>query len=395
MSAIHLNALGLLCAAGHDPAAFAEALFAADGPRGVAASDACSPGRMLHIGRVEAALPALAHHPLPLRSRNNALLLAALAQIRDAVEAACERHGRARVAVVLGTSTSGIDGGERAMQAFQRTGSFPAEYHYAQQELGSPARFLACELGLGGPAYVVSTACSSGAKALASAARLIEMDLADAVLCGGVDTLCAFTIAGFASLESVSAERCNPMSVHRHGINIGEAAALFLMSRAPQGVRLAGWGESSDAHHFSAPDPSGRGARDAMQAALHRAGLDATALDYVHLHGTATPQNDAMEALAVHGLCGEGVAASSTKPLTGHTLGAAGALGAAVCWLTLQADNTSGRLPVHWWDGVRDPALAPLRLVAPGETLGRRPRHALCNAFAFGGNNASLVLSAE
>ncbi len=184
------------------------------------------------------------------------------------------------------------------------------------------------------------------------------------------------------------------MSVNRDGINLGEAAALFLMSRAPAAVALAGWGASSDAHHMSAPDPQGRGARQAVRAALARAALAPAAIDYVNMHGTATRQNDAMEAQALHDIFGGDVPVSSTKPLTGHALGTAGALEAALCWLTLQPDNHDGRLPPHLWDGAADPALARLRLVDAHARLGRRPKWALSTSFAFGGSNAALVLCA-
>ncbi|MFL6695379.1 MAG: beta-ketoacyl synthase N-terminal-like domain-containing protein, partial [Ramlibacter sp.] len=289
---------------------------------------------------------------------------------------------------------AGLQEGAAASRAFTAQGRWPAGYDYAQQTMGNAAEFVAAELGLAGPAYGISTACSSGSKAIAAAARLLRAGIADAVVAGGVDALSAFTIAGFSALESVSAERCNPLSAHRRGINLGEGAALFLMGREPGPVRLAGWGESSDAHHMSAPEPQGRGAIAAMRAALDRAGLQPNAIDYVNLHGTATPQNDAMESAAVHAVLGAHVPVSSTKPLTGHTLAAAGAVEAAICWHAL-LDNPGGRLPPHWWDGVRDPALAPVRVAAPGESLGRPLRHVLSNSFAFGGSNACLVFARE
>jgi len=387
-----LNALGVVCAAGAGQAALREALWA-EAPGGVAEHSEVWPGHALHLGAVRTALPSVAHLPLPQRSRNNALLLEALAQIRPQVDAALQRYGAARVAVVLGTSTSGVGEAERALAAHATSGALPAQFHIGQQEIASPALMLAELLGLGGPRHVVSTACSSSAKAMASAARLLRAGLCDAVITGGADSLCAFTVAGFAALESVDAQRCRPMSATRQGINIGEAAALFLMTRDAGPVRLSGWGESSDAHHISAPEPSGAGALAAMRAALARAGLAPAEIDYLNLHGTATRQNDAMESRAVAELFGSALPCSSTKPLTGHTLGAAGALEAAIAWLSL-VDNPAGRLPVHWWDGQRDPELAALQLVAPGQTLGRAPRHVLSNSFAFGGSNACLVLSA-
>jgi 3-oxoacyl-[acyl-carrier-protein] synthase-1 len=387
---LYLNECALLCAVGEDRATIRRRLLD-DAASGLAASSACSPGRPLPLGQVRAALPDLKHLPLRLRSRNNQLALAALAQIRPAVDAAIARHGAARVGVVIGTSTSGVSATEAALAHLEAQGELPGDFHYGQQEMGSVAELLALELKVGGPAYVHSSACSSSAKALASAARLIRMGLCDAVVTGGVDTLCGFTVAGFSALESVSATRCNPLSAHRNGINLGEGAALFLMSREPAAVALCGWGESSDGHHMSAPDPEGGGARIAMGEALARAGIGACEVDYINLHGTATVQNDAMESRAIAALFGSEVAVSSTKPFTGHTLGAAGAVEAAFCWLAMQDDNPEGQLPPQLWDGEQDPALPVLNVVAPGQRLGRPLRYALSNSFAFGGSNASLV----
>jgi len=387
---LYLNDCALLCALGAERDTIARRLLDA-AESGLRVSDACSPGRPLPLGRVDADLPSVDHLPLPLRSRNNQLALAALARIRPAVDAAIARHGADRVGVVVGTSTSGVAATEAALAGRMRTGSLPDDFHYGQQEMGSPALLLARELGVGGPAYVHSSACSSSAKALASAARLIRMGLCDAVVTGGVDTLCGFTVAGFSALESVSAAPCNPLSAARNGINLGEGAALFLMSPEPTAVALCGWGESSDGHHMSAPDPAGGGARLAMDAALRRAGIAAADVDYINLHGTATVQNDAMESRAVADLFGADVAVSSTKPFTGHTLGAAGAVEAAFCWLAMQDDNPGGRLPPHLWDGAQDPALPVLNVVRPGDRLGRPLRWALSNSFAFGGSNATLV----
>ena len=364
---------------------------------GVATTDAYSPGRWLPLGRIDRglSLPPLDEYPLRQRSRNNQLALAALKQIRPDIENAMERFGAERIGVVIGTSTSGIAEGEAALRAHTTTGTLPAQFHYGQQELASPAAFLAATLGSRGPAYVHSSACASSAKSLASAARLILMNLCDAVIAGGIDTLCAFTVAGFAALESVSARRCNPFSRNRDGINVGEGAALFLMTREPATVSLRGWGESSDGYHLSSPDPAGVGARRAMEQALSRASVAASQIDYVNLHGTATVQNDAMEARLVHALFGDGVAVSSTKPLTGHALGAAGAIEAGLCWLSMQDDNPSGKLPPHLWDGECDPALPVLNLAEPGSSVGHHLRWALSNSFAFGGANSTLVMGRE
>ena len=286
---------------------------------------------------------------------------------------------------------------------FVDDGALPADYCYAQQEIAAPAIFLAEWLGLSGPAYCLSTACTSSARALLSAQRLLQQGVCDAVLCGGVDSLCRLTLNGFTALEAVAAERCNPFSLNRRGINIGEAAALFVMTRAPLSqaaagaeppIALLGGGASSDAHHISAPHPEGLGAQQAMRKALAAAGVAAEEIDYLNLHGTATQHNDAMESLAMQAVFPHGVPCSSTKPLSGHTLGAAGAREAAFCWLTLSAYNRDQRLPPHLWDGQADPQLPRLQLVEVHAAAARRPHRLMSNSFAFGGSNLSLILGA-
>lgn len=391
---IFLNELGIVCALGNSRQQVARALFQSGNAAPLTITDAWTPGRPLALGEVTTPLPDLSDCPLPLRGRNNALLRLAFEQIRAATDAAVARYGAHRVAVILGTSTSGIGESERALPAWRAGGQWPAGFHYGQQEIGAPSRFIAAESGARGPAWTLSTACSSSAKALASAARLLRAGIADAVIAGGADSLCRFTISGFSALESVSSARCNPFSRNRNGINIGEGAGLFLMTREPGPVRLDGWGETSDAHHISSPEPQGLGAIAAIEQALSRAGVTANAIDYVNLHGTATPQNDAMESRAVAATVGLDTPVSSTKSLTGHTLGAAGAVEAALCWLAM-AENPENLLPPHWWDGEADPELPALHFAAPGQRAVAPLRHVLSHSFAFGGSNAVLLFGAN
>lgn len=388
---VYLNDLGVICALGADRAAVARGLFAAH-PGGLSACDDVLAGYTLELGRVTADLPDLSHCPVAWRGRNNALLAAALDPIMPAVRAAIERHGAGRVAVIVGTSTSGIGEAEPALRALQQDGQWPASFAYGQQEMGSAASFVRQRSGAQGPGWTLSTACSSSAKALASAARLLRAGIVDAVIAGGADSLCRFTVAGFHALESISVQRCLPFSRHRAGINIGEGAALFLLTREPGPVCLAGWGESSDAHHMSAPEPTGAGAMMALRDALQRAGWAPGEVDYINLHGTATRHNDAMEARAVSEVLGAQVAASSTKPLTGHTLGASGAIETALCWIAL-AENPQRQLPPHWWDGQVDSGLPALALVVPGTRAAQPLQRVLSSSFAFGGSNAVLALS--
>lgn len=387
---VFLQEVGLVCALGSGRRQVLERLLAGD-TSGMVGASSPPPGRQVVVGRVAGdglPVPArLAAHD----SRNNRVLTQAVEQLRAPLERLLSRYGPARLAVVIGTSTSGIEEGLDSLRAHSATGALPPRYHYLQQSLGGPALYLAQHLGLEGPAWVVSTACTSSANAFASARGLLATGLADAVLVGGADTLAGLTLAGFGALESLSPRRCNPLSRNRDGLNLGEAACAFLLTRDEGPVALLGVGLSSDAHHMSAPHPEGRGAAAAMRQALDDAQLAPGAVDYVNLHGTATPLNDAMESKAMAQVFGERQPpCSSTKALTGHTLGTAGALEAAFCFLALCGEDPQGRLPPHVWDGEADPALPALRVVDPAAAV--RPRVAMSNSFAFGGNNVSLVL---
>ncbi|MGY6269628.1 beta-ketoacyl-ACP synthase [Achromobacter denitrificans] len=394
-----LSAPGIVCALGQDLPGVARAAF-----QGSTAGMRPLAGWVREgeytLGACAAEPPALpgwleAHH----HSRNNRLLLAAARQIEPRLRRALERYGAARIGIVVGTSTSGVNDGAPAFRALAAQGAWPPSYDYRRQELSAPSAFLARWAGIAGPAYTLSTACTSSARALLSARRLLEFDLCDAVLCGGADTLCRLAINGFAALEALDPGLCRPFSVHRAGINIGEAAALFLMEREPadaDAVALLGGGASSDAWHMSAPDPTGAGAARAMRAALDDAGIGASQIGWVNLHGTGTLHNDAMESQAMMSVFPGGVPCASTKALTGHTLGAAGALEAAMAWITLSARNPEGELLPHVWDGEPDPALPALQFSTARQRYARgRPRLAMSNSFAFGGNNACLVLGAQ
>ncbi|WP_175941948.1 beta-ketoacyl-[acyl-carrier-protein] synthase family protein [Burkholderia pyrrocinia] len=386
---VYLSALGMVNALGGSVDEIAAALRTGVSPG--MGPHAAEPSRGW-VGQVRSPLdiapPARLTH---FDCRNNRLLLAALTQIAPAVDAVVARHGPRRIGVVIGTSTSGIRAAEDAFAQRAATGAMPPGFDYRQMEIGTAAPFVRAALGLVGPAYTVSTACTSSAKAFAAARRLLRLNLCDAVIVGGADSLCEMTLQGFASLESVSPTRTNPMSRNRCGITIGEGAAVFVMSRDEAAVRLAGVGESSDAHHISAPDPAGLGAEDALRAALADAGVTPSAIGYVNLHATATRLNDEMEARVTARVFPAGVPASGTKPLTGHLLGAAGATELAFGWLTL-ARGVS--LPAHVWDGDADPALPALDLVQTERRLAgdASGQYVMSNSFAFGGSNASLIL---
>src|SRR5277367_505314 len=382
---LHLNALGVVNPLGRGKREVARALFNGSRAGLVQRSDFLA-DRSVRVGVVPATLPQVPKRLARFDCRNNQLALAALNEIEDDIARIAKRFGAHRVAVVMGTSTSGIAEGELAVAERVASGKWPVGFRSTCQEIGNLATFVSDYLRLAGPAYTITTACSSSAKALASAQRLIATDLCDAAVVGGADTLCKMTIHGFDSLEALAADYCNPFSRNRDGINIGEGAAVFLMSRETSPVALLGAGESSDAYHVSAPDPEGIGAALAMSRALEHSGLRPRDIDYINLHGTATPLNDAMEARAVTGIFGDRIPCSSTKPMTGHTLGAAGAIEAAFLWLMLEPRFSSGLIPPHLWDGAADPELPGLNLASAGYGAGLSERcAALSNSFAFGG----------
>ncbi len=385
---IFLSAVGMVNALGNNPDEVAASLALAHAPGLQRQSGWLTGQTPLWVGQVTGDLPAVAANLPEHNSRNNQLLLAALAQIEPQVSAAVARYGSPRVAVIMGTSTSGISEGEAAVRHYQTHGEMPEHYYYQQQELGDPAQFLQRFLGLSGPAYTLSTACSSSARAIISGQRLIAAGLVDAALVGGADSLCRMAINGFHSLDSLSAGRCTPFAKDRDGINIGEASALLLLTREPADVALLGFGESSDAWHMSAPHPQGEGAERAMRMALQQAGLAPSDVGYINLHGTATPLNDSVEAGVIDRIFADRVPCSSTKHLTGHTLGAAGATEAALSWLILTRNLN---IPLQdFSQAERDDSLPEIGLAQTPQRL-RKPV-ILSNSFAFGGNNACILL---
>lgn len=335
--------------------------------------------------------------PQPYRSRNNQLLWHALAQIEPQINQVIQQYGAERVAVVMGTSTTGVDENIPVFKYAAAHNDWSGETFYqAQQFFSAPADFVSYQYGVQSLSYGISTACTSGARALISAARLLKANLCDAVICGGVDTLSPLTISGFSSLEVLSAQRTNPFSANRSGINIGEGAAAFVMSKEPLGdsaIELLGYGTSSDAYHMSSPHPEGLGAIAAFRQALDSAQLSAEQIGWINLHGTGTHHNDQMESLAVANVFGEQTPCTTTKSYTGHTLGAAGALEAAILWAIIsRTDNPEGVLPSQLWDGVRDDDLPHIQITNKESRWKPHKRIGASSSFAFGGNNAVLIL---
>jgi 3-oxoacyl-[acyl-carrier-protein] synthase-1 len=389
-----ISAFTATCAAGSGRAELLRALDA--GKTGLRPNDFGREPLPTFVGRVAGIESA----PLPpelsvYECRNNRLAWLGLQRdgFIDAVAAARERYGPERVALVLGTSTSSIGATEEAYTRLTPSGEFPEDLRYqAVHTPNSTGEFLQRALALNNVAVTVATACSSSAKAFAQGSRLLELGIADAVVVGGVDSLCGSVLFGFNSLALVSPEPCRPFDAARSGISIGEAAAFALLERAGTGPRLLGprlmgYGESSDAHHMSTPHPSGRGARLAMSEALARGHTQAHDIDYINLHGTASLKNDEIEAQAIAEMFDAHTHASSTKGWTGHTLGAAGALEAVITLLSLESGLMPGNLNTRQLDATCGPQV---RL----ENARGSVRLALSNSFGFGGSNCTLLFAA-
>ncbi|MDR2069553.1 MAG: 3-oxoacyl-ACP synthase [Spirochaetaceae bacterium] len=408
---VYLSAPGLLCCAGGKGERFFDAAQRGD-RRGIVpislpgGSPPDSPGgRSFLAGRIPGDFfPSAGDTGAREGPRIFRIADAALEQIRPEIEQVVAAYGPDRVGVCVGSCDNGSELSLEAHGVYFTTGRFPENYALRYQGAAYPAEYIARRFGLTGPVLGVSTACASGAGAVSQGAVLIRGGFCDAVIAGGVDVLSRTVLLGFDSLEAVSDAPCNPFSKNRKGITLGEGAAFFVLSRESLGIPIAllGAGESADAFHITAPRPDGEGAIRAMREALAAAGIGPGDVGYINLHGTGTPLNDAMEALAVAAVFPDAAAGppvSSTKAITGHTLGAAGALELALCWLALsyaaEAPGVDRRLlPVHVWDGVYDDGLPRLRF-AGGDTALGGLRICMSNSFAFGGCNISLIIGRE
>ena len=328
---------------------------------------------------------------------------AALNQIENDVKTAVARYGAERIAVCLGSCDNGTEFSLAAHRHFLENGTFPQDYSLEVQGADYAATFVAEKFNLKGPCATFSTACSSSAGAIVKAAEMIMGGIVDAAVVGGIDIASDTTLVGFNALEAVSSEITNPCSKNRHGITIGDGASFFLLTKEPLNnfaneapVRLIGWGESADAYHMTSPDPSGAGAEKAIRRALESAGLSEKDVSYINMHGTGTKFNDSMESKAIAAVFGQGktsVPVSTTKAITGHTLGASAALELAICWAALKERK---RLPLQVWDGQQDPELPNLNIIDKNNELaaagGKNLKVCLSNSFAFGGANACLAI---
>ncbi|QCD52733.1 beta-ketoacyl synthase N-terminal-like domain-containing protein [Campylobacter sp. RM16192] len=324
--------------------------------------------------------------PEHFKTRTNSLILTALDDINDIILRAIKKYGKNRIGVVIGATTSGVEENYETFKEYAKTGFFDAKkFNISRNTLVNPSEFIAYHYGLNSAIFSISTACTSGVKAIMQAKRLIEANICDVVICGGVDSLNTLTINGFDSLGILSENETNPFSKNRDGINIGEGAALFLVSRDEiSNVVVASEYSNCDAFHTTQPDFSAKMQTICVKSALDRAKI--SSVDYINLHGTGTIANDQVEAKVVHDIM-PNVPSSSIKPSIGHTLGAAGAIESAVCVMLCQNDESI--LPPHIYDGVYDDSICPINLVKFGQKA--VVKSAMSLSFAFGGDNAAIV----
>lgn len=385
---LYIHDFAVCCILGEDKASVWDALVNGVRPR-FAVRDFCGKERLV----AEIPESSLPHVNSPYDNHVNRLSEKVLRKMEVPVSEAVKRWGANRIGVFVGTSDNGAEASLFALGEFRKDGKFPQCYSLKMQQADFAAEFVAQRFRLEGPVVALSSACASSASAFASARDWMEAGFCDAAIVGGVDVATETVVLGFDSLEAVSLKPTIPFSRNRSGLNIGDGAAFFLVSKEPLSAQwmVSGIGESSDASHATAPRPDGFGAILSMERALHDAGIQAADVDYVNLHGTGTRLNDAMESVAVHDVFGDSVFCSSTKGLTGHTLGASGALEAAFCALALSSANVERKLPVHCFDGERDTSMPQIRLVAAGDRK-ESLRRCMSNSFGFGGCNVSLVI---
>ncbi len=341
--------------------------------------------KTIHVGKIKSKLPTI-KNPI-YQTRTNQILLSALLQIDKQIQKALQKYSKDRIGVVIGTTTTGIEENFEIFKNHAKNKKWQLDlYEHEKQSLGNPADFVRDFYSLSSVSYGISTACTSGAKAIITARRLIQNDICDCVICGGVDSINTLTIKGFDSLGLLCENISNPLSKNRNGINIGEGAGVFLISKDEiSPIILAADATNSDAFHITQPNEEAIKPIEAIKKTLKDANLNE--VDYINLHSTGTSANDKMETYAFYKTLPKSLA-SSTKPLLGHTLGAAGAIEAGICHELINRKKTP--LPPHMYDGFYDESLKKISLVKMEEE--KLVSSALSSSFAFGGDNAILIL---
>lgn len=358
-------------------------------------SDQYFSDRKIFVGKINICLSEHDQSEYGVIEQNDQFMVWAYLQMREKLDFLKRKYGKERIGLVVGTSTAGIYNLESAVFN-KKDNNFPVTYQYNRSETSFLTDNLKRLFGLTGPAYTISTSCTSSLKAISSAMSLLNCGFCDAVVTGGIDTLCNMTVKGFDSLELLSNSIAKPMSTNRDGINIGEGIAFCILTSEPGGIRIKGIGESCDTYHVTSPDPEGLGACNAMKMAMDNSGLSKEEVDYIQLHGTGTNFNDISEAKAIFNIWGSSIKCSSIKPLTGHTLGISGIMGVLLCTMTLEQSKGNMFLPMHIWDQCPDENIPQISLLDSNTSVNSSgPLNFMINNFAFGGNNCSVIIGED
>ena len=332
----------------------------------------------IHAGLIKTDLPVIKNKDFNIRC--NRLLLKNIELLEEKISQLKNKYSNDKIGVVVATTNSGVED-------YEKTNN-PKQF-----ELGNPANFLKEYLELRGFYITVSTACSSGLKAFLVARDLLKNNILDAVIVANTDILAKVPIYGFNSLEVLSNKLSIPFSKNRCGMNLGEASAIFIVEKNnPYGIEIMGFGESSDIYHPITPNPNGKESIAAIQSALKEAKLNPENLDYINAHGTGTIANDLMEANAIYKVFSDKVPVSSTKPLTGHCLGAAAGIETALCCKLI--DSFDGRLYPNVYDETYDNTLPKINLVNKNKKY-FKCNICMCNSFGFGGTNMIMIVGKQ
>lgn len=370
-------------------------LEAADNKVFLTETDEYFPDRKVFVGKTNIDLPECDTKIQDMSTKHELFCTWAYLELREKVDLLKQKFGNDRIGMITGTSTSGILNLHNLVRNKMKTDLLPQEM-YGSIETSCFSNYLKTLFGIAGPAYTISTSCTSGLKAVSSAMTMLENGICDAVITGGIDNLLYLTVRGFDSLELLSKGVANPMSANRDGINIGEGIAICILTRETGGIQIKGIGESCDTYHVTSPDPQGTGAKKSMMMAMENAGLSKDNINYIQLHGTGTNLNDISEAKAIYDIWGDSIACSSIKPLIGHTLGISGIMGALICALILEQDVNRMFLPEHAWDGCRDEKIPDIKILDSNtQVKNSGPLNFMVNNFAFGGNNCSIIVGRD
>lgn len=329
----------------------------------------------------------------PYNNKINKMALHSVNQLKPIIDEAKKIYGKNRIGVIVGTCENGSD----ETKDFILNGSVIDEKRILiMQSLNICCDFIQKYFDVKGISWTVSTACTSSANAIISADELIKSGIIDVAIVGGADVVTDTVVYGFDSLDIVDYNKINSFSKNRHGINLGEGAAFFILAKenfinTKDAIILKGYESNSDSHHITSPDTEAKSTSECINKALKKSNLKINDIDYINLHGTGTILNDIMESETINKTGAENIYCSSSKTAFGHTIGAAGAMELGVCYLTLSSFNKEKIIPRHLYDGEYDNNLKKINL-ATEKIYAEKLNNCMSVSFGFGGSNTCIII---